>query len=106
MTSIPVARLIKGEGAVDAGSGLGTGGVGERRAVMACMLRNMSKGSGMCSSPVGNVPMEGSSESQIVVAGQLAHTTMELAVIDQTAGLVDDEEGKDNPVQCQKSQYM
>jgi len=43
-TSRPVGRFMKGEGAEEAGSGLGTGGAGERRAVMACMLLLVSDG--------------------------------------------------------------
>lgn len=35
---MPVGRFMKGEGAVEAGSELGTGGAGESRAVMACIL--------------------------------------------------------------------
>jgi hypothetical protein len=89
---------MKGEGAVDAGSGFGIGGAGERRAVMACMLwRRLASrmwGTG------GLVPVKGTGEGEVVVAGELAHARVEFAVVDEAAGLVDYEEGEDNPVPC------
>jgi hypothetical protein len=90
---------MKGEGAVEAGSGLGTGGAGERRAVMACMLWLVSGSRWV--NRCDHVPVKGPGERKVVVARELAHARVELAIIDQAAGLVDDEERKHNPASCQ-----
>ena len=45
--------------------------------------------------------MEGTSQHEVVVAGELAQARMELAVVDEAARFADDEEGEDNPVPCQ-----
>jgi hypothetical protein len=44
--------------------------------------------------------VKGTGEGEVVVAGELAHAGVEFAVVDETAGLVDYEEGEDNPVPC------
>jgi len=41
--------------------------------------------------------MKGAGESEVVVAGELAHALVELAVVDEAAGFVDDEEREDDP---------
>jgi hypothetical protein len=41
--------------------------------------------------------VEGTSENQKVIAGELAHARMELSIVDETSGLAYDEERKDNP---------
>jgi hypothetical protein len=44
--------------------------------------------------------VEGTSEGEVVVAGELAHASVEFAVVDEATGLVDYEEGENNPVLC------
>ena len=42
--------------------------------------------------------MEGSGEDEIVIGVQLVEAVAEVAVVDETAGLVDDDEGQDTPI--------
>ena len=46
--------------------------------------------------------MEGSGEDEVVVGVQLVKAVAEVAVVDQTAGLVDDDEGQDTPINAQR----
>lgn len=41
--------------------------------------------------------MEGTSQNKVVVRGQLAQAGLEFALVDQTAGFVDDDEGVHGP---------
>jgi hypothetical protein len=43
--------------------------------------------------------VEGSGEHEVVIASELAHARVELAVVDETARFTDDEECEDHPVQ-------
>lgn len=41
--------------------------------------------------------MKGTGEDQVVVGRELAEAGLEFALVDETAGLVDDNEGEDGP---------
>jgi hypothetical protein len=43
------------------------------------------------------VPVKGACKSEVVIAGELAHARVELAVVHETTRFVNDEEGEDNP---------
>lgn len=43
------------------------------------------------------LPVEGPCQNEVVVRGQLAQSGLELALVDETAGFVDDDEGEDGP---------
>lgn len=45
-----------------------------------------------------NKPVKCPCEDEIVVGGELAQAGLELALVDETTGLVDDDEGEDGPV--------
>jgi hypothetical protein len=45
------------------------------------------------------LPVEGSSEHEVVIAGELAHARVELAVVDEPARFTDDEQREDHPAQ-------
>lgn len=44
-----------------------------------------------------DVPVKGTSEHEVVIAGKFAHARVELAIVDQAAGFAYHEERKDNP---------
>jgi hypothetical protein len=46
------------------------------------------------------VPVEGTSQHEVVIAGELAQARMELAVVDEAARFADNEKGEDDPVPC------
>lgn len=43
------------------------------------------------------IPVKGTSENEVVIGRQAAQTGLILALVDQTAGLVDDDQGEDCP---------
>ena len=45
-----------------------------------------------------NKPVKCPCEDEIVVGGELAQAGLELALVDETTGLVDDDQGEDGPV--------
>lgn len=96
-TSIPVARTGKvwRFGVVVEGGGARTGGTGESCAVMACILdAHQWK---FIRPEDCDLPMKRSSEHEIVIAGELAHARVELAIVDETARLADDEQREHHP---------
>lgn len=44
-----------------------------------------------------DLPVKGTGEDEVVVGRELAQAGLELALVDQPAGLVDNDEGKDGP---------
>lgn len=47
--------------------------------------------------PFACLPMKGACEDEIVVCRELLETSLEVSLVDQATGLVDDDEGVDNP---------
>lgn len=84
-----------------AGKDVGITEAGVRERVMAWTLGHTRNGSlaGVAwrYSGKGCLPMEGTSKHEQVVAAERIKTLVELAVVDQTAGLVDNEEREDDP---------
>lgn len=97
---MPVGRFMKGDGAEDAGRGFGAGTAGHNRAVMACILWDSQRNTKAVLT-TDKLPMEGASKSEVVIARELAHASVEFAIVNKTTGFVDDEEREDDPVQCQ-----
>lgn len=47
-------------------------------------------------------PVEGTGEDEVVVGRELAQAGLELSLVDQTAGLVDDDKRKDGPMEIER----
>lgn len=48
----------------------------------------------------GGLPMESPREDEIVVYGEFVEAIVEVALVDEAAGFVDDDEGVDDPGRC------
>ena len=96
--------MVQGVGArlaevFDEGAGTG-GGLGQSCFVMACMLASRSEeGDPVAWIAAGaeGIPVERASDHEQIVARELDQASVKLAVVYETAGLADYEEGEDNP---------
>lgn len=48
-----------------------------------------------------NIPVKCTGQHEVIVCRELAQTGLEVALVDKTSGLVDDDEGVDGPVVCE-----
>jgi len=53
-----------------------------------------------------DLPVKGTGEDEVVVGRELAQAGLELALVDQTAGLIDDDERKDGPNEVEGQSHI